>query len=580
MDKYILFAVFCLITIILPVNIYAQTEPEMKSIDTIEKLVDRSYIKNGLTFNVNGYHKTGDGGGGVFVYEPESLLEADGGTVIKLKNLPGRALRIYQPKADVYAEWFGAYGDGIHDDKDAINACLKKFKKVKLLAKTYGVRGTPSKNHPELTSCSIILESDYKIEGSGKDKTKVLLLGGTNPNSGVKGGEHFNIFHNGNYNRSAENVEIRDMTIDCNFDNQDKHATISAIHVRGGSALIEHLNLRRFGTGHDPLTGRTAEAFVVAQRLVYKDKTSSRKNATMRDLDFTEPGMNGDIEGHVAEITLIAIGGAHNFSNSNKDPDFDPTNGGENENNWWPAWGGLVENIYVHDMRFDPAKQKSPYHAITYGNCKGMMIRNNRIERYDGSSVFVMSWWNKNTTITKNEFIDVYSGLVLHVKGSEGKPIQNPVHDGVEFFDNTIKIGRPMGKIYTPTGIQLNGQNIDDRIGFRNIVIRNNKIEGHHYVNAKGKDIYPPGISFDILKANYKNLVVKDNVLEFPDYSPEKQVPQEPYSMAMVFYSLERWQQDKKSGNIVFRNNKNKAGMLLKPMVSNFTFDNEPLFWE
>lgn len=586
MDKYILFTVVCLIAAILPVNLPAQTAPGMTSIDTIDELVDLAYIKSGSSFTVKGYHKACDDGGGIFAYESQSSLEPDDGTVIKLKKLPGRVVRVFDPKTDVYAEWFGAHGDGIHDDKDAINACLDKFKRVKLLAKTYAVGATPSHYDPKRTLYSIGLKSDYTIQGTDRNKTIIRLIDGTNPNSNVKGLSYFDVIFNKHYYESAVNVVITDLTIDCNFNNQDKRTTIAAIHIRGGSARIERVNFRGFGTGYDPLSNLSPECFVLAQRLVYKDKLCTRQAATMRNLDFTDAGSNHSVDHSVSEITLIAIGGQHNFSNSQyalpsgPDPDYDPSNNGENANNWWPCFGGIVENIYAHDMLNDPKANKSPFHGITYGDCIGMTVRNNRFRNYDGCCVYVMSWPNRDMVITGNEFIDVYAGLVLQLKGRTGAPIQLPKHENVLFENNTVKIGKPMHMKYTPVGIQLYGQNIDDAIRMKNIIIRNNYLEGHHYVNAKGKDIYPKGFTMEVLKPNYENIIVENNVIEFPDYSADKNISQQPYSMSLEFFSLERWKQDKRSGNVIFRNNKNKAGMLLKPMISNFTFDNEPLFWE
>jgi len=189
---------------------------------------------------------------------------------------------------------------------------------------------------------------------------------------------------------------------------QDKHTTIHAIAIRGGGALVERVNFRAYGTGRSPETGSSRECFVVHQTLVFKDAMSCRRAAVCRDLDFTGCGHIGSLDGNVAEITHIALGGANNFENvgwimpQGRDPDFDPADGGENEKNWWPAYGGLVENCLIRDEVYDPATQKSPLNGITYGDCIGVTVRGNRVEDWEGSAVFTMSWWNRNTVIIDN----------------------------------------------------------------------------------------------------------------------------------------------------------------------------------
>ena len=93
---------------------------------------------------------------------------------------------------------------------------------------------------------------------------------------------------------------------------QDKHTTIHAIAIRGGGALVERVNFRAYGTGRSPETGSSRECFVVHQTLIFKDAMSCRRAAVCRDLDFTGCGHIGSLDGNVAEITHIALGGANN----------------------------------------------------------------------------------------------------------------------------------------------------------------------------------------------------------------------------------------------------------------------------
>lgn len=68
----------------------------------------------------------GDGGGGVFYYDPASTLEDDGGTVIRPTSTPptapGRWIRIFSGALSV--KWFGARGDGTTADDVAIQNAI------------------------------------------------------------------------------------------------------------------------------------------------------------------------------------------------------------------------------------------------------------------------------------------------------------------------------------------------------------------------------------------------------------------------------------------------------------------------
>ena len=68
--------------------------------------------------NVLGYYAAGDGGGGVFRFDPASAKDDNGGTVLAPDVGSGRWLRVYSGALNL--RWFGAKGDGSTDDSDAI----------------------------------------------------------------------------------------------------------------------------------------------------------------------------------------------------------------------------------------------------------------------------------------------------------------------------------------------------------------------------------------------------------------------------------------------------------------------------
>ena len=555
----------------------------VRQVGTVAEMLAAGDLQEGLHFAVAGYHREGDEGGGLFRYEAASAREPDGGLVLRPANAEGRFLRVFDGTEDVYAEWFGAYGDSTqpHDDKDAINACLAALGRVKLLSRVYGVRGKPDPWHANVTYHAIDLGPNYRIEGSGRDATGVRLLDGTNPAGNNPFENYFNLLYNRAFHESADHVIVRDLTIDCNFDGQDKRTTINAIAIRGGDALIERVNLRGYGTGFDPDGPSSRECFVIHQTLVYKDRTASRRAATLRDLDFTGAGHNGSVPGDVGEITHVAIGGTHNFDDltwimpQGKDPDFDPADGGENERNWWPSFGGLIENCAFHDEGFDPATQKSPLHAITYADCIGLTVRGNRVDNYEGTAVYVMSWWNRGTTIIDNTFRNVAIGIALQAQGHEGSPLQAPLHEDVVVERNAIELGSPMHDRWGTIGLQLFGSCPGGRTRFANMTIRNNRISGRAYTDANGNRRCPTGISIQIVDPLYSRLRFEDNTIDIPDFGQASWVPQEPGSMSVTFYPMARWDEDTETGNVVFRGNRTPGGKVVRPILVDWYYKNE-----
>lgn len=100
-----------------------------RGIDSIADLrltrntTDKEYVE------VLGYYEQGDGGGGQFYWDADSVKSDNGGTIIKVTEVTtGRWKRVINEI--VYLAWFGAKGDGVTIDTDAINLALASGKKV------------------------------------------------------------------------------------------------------------------------------------------------------------------------------------------------------------------------------------------------------------------------------------------------------------------------------------------------------------------------------------------------------------------------------------------------------------------
>jgi len=73
---------------------------------------------------MEGFYSPGDGGGGIFYYDPLSTKVDNIGTVVQAQSNPnaGRWIRLFQD--DINVKWFGAKGDNINDDTQAIQAAI------------------------------------------------------------------------------------------------------------------------------------------------------------------------------------------------------------------------------------------------------------------------------------------------------------------------------------------------------------------------------------------------------------------------------------------------------------------------
>src|SRR5262249_27500073 len=77
--------------------------------------------------NIDGYYRSGDGGGGKFIWRAKSAAQPDGGLVFasELPNAKGKGMweRVWAGALNV--RWFGAQGDGKTDDYDALLAATE-----------------------------------------------------------------------------------------------------------------------------------------------------------------------------------------------------------------------------------------------------------------------------------------------------------------------------------------------------------------------------------------------------------------------------------------------------------------------
>lgn len=86
------------------------------------RALDASQWPDGYQAVVGGYEEVNDGGWGLFVYVPSSTESDNDGTVLSPTNTIGRWFRVYSGAVNV--RWFGAVGDGVENDFQAIQNAI------------------------------------------------------------------------------------------------------------------------------------------------------------------------------------------------------------------------------------------------------------------------------------------------------------------------------------------------------------------------------------------------------------------------------------------------------------------------
>jgi hypothetical protein len=449
----------------------------------------------GVVF-VQGHTSAGDGGAGIFewVANPVGTPPPNGdddGTWIKPNNYTGsgRWIRQVDVRGPFHAEWFGAKGDGATDDAAAIGACLTRFGKVSLLAKTYVVKSP------------LTLSAGGLAEGQGVDKTTVK---NQTPEPTPQVYRKVAAF-TGN---SPDNAAVRDMTIDCWFTESSEAAkdytTRQAVSLVGTGIVVERVKAVNFGVGYnrtqnDPNTTLTGgECFVISA----VNPPGNPKGNTVSECLVTAAGTRSsqlDIPSAkpIPEITCLSTGGAGHLD---------------------LALGGSIRRNRVYDIPYAPnetgARQYSTPHAITVSNCNGTEIAENEIVNCDGVGIYIGSWTDEKVVIRDNRMVGINVGVALGVVQKEIDQKLYPSHTGTQILQNLILLGQNK-QTSSMQGVSFYVDNITDpAVRLRDISVRRNYIKG---TRPTGAAFVPVGVNLNLNKMVFENIHIEDNILEIPD---------------------------------------------------------------
>jgi len=139
---------------------------------TADTIADMLAIDGSITGKVNvlGYYAKGDGGGGMFYWDPLSVASADNGVVFGTGT--GRWIRSYQKY--IFIKAFGAKGDGTTDDTNALNAAISYCKSGSAL--DGGVTLLMTKG-VYCVSSTIVIDGQMSIIGEGFSKDHYTQIG-------------------------------------------------------------------------------------------------------------------------------------------------------------------------------------------------------------------------------------------------------------------------------------------------------------------------------------------------------------------------------------------------------------------
>lgn len=456
---------------------FAKLKTPDRAVETINQLVASTNTANGQTIAVLGYHASGDGGGGRFYYDSASEATTNLGSVFasSLSNT-GRWIRWIQKNEPIRAEFFGARGNATHDDLGAIKQCLEIYNRIDFLPKTY------------LVGDFVPLKNNTKIKGAGKNATILRIV--DHCAAAARSSSWLSVLQNYDFYVPANEVQISDLTLDCNYNNQPaKRATMNAIVLRGSGGIIERVKCINFGAGTNG-----NECFVVSANLVSGGQPS-RKGVRIQECEFTQPGSNAGIAypRKVPEITCLAFGG----------------DAGKGSTNY--SEGDLIQYNFIHDLRRDDQNQRSEIHGITSSWSSGAKIISNSVVNIDGVGIYRDSWGDKNALIAGNYLTNLRCGIALHVVNSASL-------ENFKVLNNKIYLYRAAPQTHM-LAFDIIGIDIFGPHSISGLAIRDNLISGKTI--TQGNKVWSP-IGIRILNANeaYRKITVENNLLDVPEYSP------------------------------------------------------------
>lgn len=135
------------------------------SISSLSDLSTLPLIRNQEQIYVQGYWSENDGGGGVFVYDPESTAKPDGGMVLAAGDGKGRWHRVVDKDQPINVKWYGVRSDVEECQADRIQKALDYFANLKQSGTVYFPAGSYYINE------QLRFQAGVNVTGDGMGRT-------------------------------------------------------------------------------------------------------------------------------------------------------------------------------------------------------------------------------------------------------------------------------------------------------------------------------------------------------------------------------------------------------------------------
>lgn len=170
------------------------------------KAFDVNTVEDGAQLFVSGYFSIGDGGGGHFYYDADSVETADDGMIIAPDAGPGRWLRLIEYGGRINTKMFGARGDGVANDAAALQAALDAIATAGTVGSPPYANAVPTlvfdPGQYNIATGLVVVGQNWKIEGN---KAVIKATAGFSKMLTV-----------GNNTSLPEGIEIESLRLNCN----------------------------------------------------------------------------------------------------------------------------------------------------------------------------------------------------------------------------------------------------------------------------------------------------------------------------------------------------------------------------
>lgn len=468
---------------------------------------DVSSIPANGVIEILGYYNPGDGGGGMFRYDPLDFSSPDDGGRI-LVNGTRKFKRIINNNDPILPEFFGAVANVATQAQAVINTaamrkCVAYYNRIDALGSTGypdASAAAPSINVYSLDN-DIRVTNGTQIRGAGKGRTIFRLLANnaqvaarvaagngyfiaiieTNTAADPLVGEVYGLPYG-----KSDNVVLEDLTLDGNASNiSGTRCTIQGTDIRGCNFNCRRVLVTGVSSSSPAYAG--SECFPIFATF-HADTTDATGHKVV-DCEVTGVA-NGGTAGGGREVSPITLSGRSGLL----------------------ARGIMVTGCWIHDMTIT-ASQPSSLHGISIGHSEGSQIIGNVVSDFDGAAVYIDTGTLKESIVADNLFDQVRFGVYYactHSGGGVGSIYVEDalIHDNIINLISTSRSVDPAVAFY---GVVLGVNSGVTGLVFNRLVVRENTVYGTGFTQSianltgdtKNLDKKVTGVTAGVMHAGY-----------------------------------------------------------------------------